>query len=747
MTTTPRRISYYKSATTVQAADREITMKELADEIASERHRATVEKIRTAQTETDVTRFKKSLPIITTSAEVTGSKLRKAADVENRFIHSGFLQIDIDGGGLNGATPAEAKKKLEADPHAAAAFFSPSGAGAKAFFRIPPCSNKEDHKAAWHTVRDYVLETTGLEMCPGTTGLMHPCFLSWDPTCRYNPKAKEFSAANSQARTHAPPPTHKPEHTHRGKKQHKAFPSPPAHGIHAWLPKAAWHCRLTDRLDAAGATAKIKSFETQCRRAFSPHEVEDAVAFVYAAPPPGMAQFETPLPDRSLDLAMPSLTDLGNAERVYSREAPNVRWIPELGNWIVWNGTHWAPDTNGEMIRRFVKIMKRTGRAAFDLPDAATAAALKKYAGRSLNAVPVENGLKMLKSLAGVTLPIRSLDQSPFILGTPAGTIDLLAGSPLTPDRSLYITRQAGTDYDPSAECPTWLRFLSVVTNDDEELIEYLQKCIGYSLTANIQEQCLFFLYGTGSNGKSVFVRTLKKLAGDYGQAAPEALFAKGKNEAAPTAEIARLNNARVVVASEIEEGTLLAESRIKHLTGDDFVTGRFLFQKSFDFLPTCKFWIVGNYRPTIKGADDGIWRRIRLIPFTAKISDEQKDPKLGKKLEAELPGILRWALAGLKAWQEKGLGMPACVQTATNAYRAAEDVVGEFLAELTDDVPGAMSLQKTLFDKYAAWAHALGMHQTMTARTLNRKLEERGYLKTRTREGRFWLGLEIKPD
>jgi putative DNA primase/helicase len=387
--------------------------------------------------------------------------------------------------------------------------------------------------------------------------------------------------------------------------------------------------------------------------------------------------------------------------------------------------------------------MKITGKSAFECGDPDLAKAISKHALKSMDSNKVAAGLQMLKSILGVSVSVNDLDADHWMLGTADGMIDLRTGKAITPDRSKLITKMIGTEHDPAATCPTWERFLATVTAGDTELVEFLQSAIGYTLTGSNREQCLFFLHGSGCNGKGVFSETIKRLVGDYGQTAPESLFTKDRNQSA-TNDVARLAGCRMAIAAELEEGAAFAESRIKALTGSDTITARFLHQEFFDFAPTHHFWISGNHKPTVKGSDLGIWRRIRLIPFTVRIADADKDLSLADKLAGELPGILNWSLAGCLRWQRDGLSTPQCVAKATEEYRMEEDVIGQFLDECTTDDRDSRTLMSTLYEAYQAWATKAGMKHPLTVKSLNRKLDDRGMQRLKSGDGRFWLGITV---
>jgi putative DNA primase/helicase len=461
----------------------------------------------------------------------------------------------------------------------------------------------------------------------------------------------------------------------------------------------------------------------------SPSLVEETSSAYFAAKAPDLTSFDN--------------TDNGNAERVHAYAGSNFHYVTESGQWLLWDGNRWVPDKNGGMTRLYVSVMKLIGTQAFEMTDRSRSETIVKHSFRSMDAAKVQAGLQMLKSILGVSISVNDLDADPWMIGTADGMIDLRAGIPITPDRSKLITKKIGARYDPTATCPTWEKFLHTVTNGDAELIQFLQNSVGYSLTGSTRDQCLFFLHGSGQNGKGVFSETVKRLLGDYGQVAPESMFVMDRNQSA-TNDIARLAGCRMAIAAELEEGASFAESRIKKLTGGDMITARFLHQEFFDFPPTHHFWISGNHKPTIKGSDLGIWRRIRLIPFTVRIAESEKDPDLAEKLAAEMSGILNWALEGCIGWQRDGLRTPRCVTQATDQYRAEEDVIGQFLTECITEDNDVRVLMSSLYECYQAWAEGEGIKRPMQAKAFNRQLDERGHHRIKSNKGRYWEGITI---
>jgi putative DNA primase/helicase len=267
------------------------------------------------------------------------------------------------------------------------------------------------------------------------------------------------------------------------------------------------------------------------------------------------------------------------------------------------------------------------------------------------------------------------LDTNPMLLNCGNGTLDLSTGILREHSPDDYITRIVSIDFDPGAECPVFIQFLRKIFTDDDELMCYLQRFIGYCLTGRTDEQVLLFLYGTGANGKTTLANIIGALLGDFAATAGgDLLLQRNGGDLNTLVALAALRGTRLVKISELDDGERIAEARVKSLTGGDVISCRFLHQGFFEYRPAFKVLLLGNYKPTIRGTDHGIWRRIHLLPFKVTISDSEKDPGLYQKLMNELPGILAWAVRGCMAWQKHGLHPPKVVLEEVNAYRKDED-------------------------------------------------------------------------
>ena len=400
------------------------------------------------------------------------------------------------------------------------------------------------------------------------------------------------------------------------------------------------------------------------------------------------------------------LTELGNSRRfstAYHNQALHVKaW-----GWLVWNGQKWEVDETGRaktLAKRIIDQLYTEAQEA--LSDAQKVADLAKTATETDQEVikvsfeaaqkrakellrwamqsQTEQKIGAMLALAEDDLPARvdDFDSNPWVLNCSNGMLDLKTGRLQPHNSSERITKTSGAAYDPAAQCPLWLASLNTWFDGNQELITFIRRAMGMTLTGMTSEQVMFFLYGTGKNGKSVFSEVLQALLNDYARRTPtDTLMLKRLDEGVPN-DIARLPGARAVIAAELAEGKRLNESLVKDLTGGDRITARFLRKEFFEFNPTFKLWMYGNHKPTIRGTDEGIWRRVRLIPFTVTIPEGQRDPQLVDKLKAELPGILAWAVQGCLEWQREGLGMPEAVKAATANYRAEQDMLAAFLDE-----------------------------------------------------------------
>lgn len=451
----------------------------------------------------------------------------------------------------------------------------------------------------------------------------------------------------------------------------------------------------------------------------------------------------TAAPDLLRRLAAAGESDTDNAERLLVRYGDRLLWTPHAG-WFVWTGRQWRQDERRRVISLAQRVARLIYRECEHLADDA-AKARAKWA-RTSKGSPRIHGLIDMASPHRAVSP-DALDRDPWRFNCRNGVVDLRNGVLLPHQRRDLMTKLAPVAYDPDARCPRWRRFLLEVFKADRDLCRYVQRAVGYSLTGRTTEHCMFILWGTGRNGKTTFLEIIGELLGDYAQQAPtETFMARDRGGNIPN-DLARLAGARFVSAIETEQNRRLAESLVKQATGGDRLAARFLRQEYFEFSPQFKLWLGTNHKPSIHGDDDGIWSRIRLIPFEVKFlapedagpENRVKDPDLKDALRAELSGILAWAVQGGIDWQRDGLREPPKVLEATADYRSEMDALGEFIAERCD-IGRAYSVKASdLYEAYAAWCGESGI-EARSQTWFGRALTDRGFPREKT-------GMVVSPD
>ena len=436
-------------------------------------------------------------------------------------------------------------------------------------------------------------------------------------------------------------------------------------------------------------------------------------------------------------------TDTGNAVRLIKLFGEDIRYVYEFKKWIHWNGSRWLFDEDGYMYRLAKKTARSIGAEAANETDENRRRMLLQHALKSENKQQLDSMIQVAKTEKGVTISQSQLDQDKYLLGVLNGVVDLRTGGLIGNNKSSMITKQAGTKFDSNAQCPLWINFINEVMDGDQEMVEFLQKIVGYSLTGETKEHKLFFLYGHGANGKSVFVNVIQDLLSDYSMQTPvSTIMTRGKGGI--NNDIARLRGARFVATTETEEGSRFADSEIKLITGGDTITARFLHQEYFEYRPQFKLWISGNHKPTT-GDGYGIWRRLILILFKVKFSKDKRDKGLTNKLRNELPGILNWAIEGCLEWQNNGLTTPKVIHDATKEYKSEMDRIKSWMDECCDLKldPYRETRASELYQSYKLWAKESGEWE-MNQRIFGNKLAERGYQKKRTATCNVYIGITI---
>lgn len=400
--------------------------------------------------------------------------------------------------------------------------------------------------------------------------------------------------------------------------------------------------------------------------------------------------------------------DMGNAERFVDLFGENVRYCYTEKKWYFYNTQKWCVDNIGaaeRMADRAVKAMNAELKI-YAQTDADEGTEMEKAFNKHLQSSRSNKSKRAMLAEVQHHVPVlpAQLDRYRMKLNTPGGVINLKTGELSEHKPEYYFTKITSVDYSSTADCPRWLRFLDDIFGGDKDLIRYIQKAIGYSLTGSTAEQCAFFLYGTGKNGKSTFLDVLRDVFGDYAaNIQPETIMVKNSSGSAINSDIARLKGARLVTSVEPNEGVRINEGLLKQLTGDDAVTARKLYAEEFEFKPEFKLWMATNHKPIIRGTDTGIWRRIHMIPFTVAIPDEKVDKNLSHKLKAEMTAIFKWCVDGCRLWQEEGLKMPRAVLDSVREYRREMDVISAFIND--ECVEQSAVAAKVLYAAYCKWA------------------------------------------
>lgn len=438
----------------------------------------------------------------------------------------------------------------------------------------------------------------------------------------------------------------------------------------------------------------------------------------------------TPEPD-----AAPTNSEEALALAFAECHADGLRYVAAWNRWLTWCGTHWRADETLN-VTDLVRDHVRTSATASGLSKR-QAAALASY--KTVGAVE-----RLARADRRFAATSDQWDSDPWMLATPAGFVDLRTGTRLPSDPLAYARRcTAVAPTEGGAAHPLWSAFLERVTNDDGDLQAFLARIVGYGLTGTTREHALFFFFGTGRNGKGVFLNTIARILGDYAVAAPMATFTEQRHSQHP-AELAMLQGARIVTVQETEAGRRWAEARIKQLTGGDPISARLMRQDFFTFAPQFKLCIAGNHQPALRDVDEAIRARMHLIPFTVTIPEDERDPLLAEKLWDEAPSILRWAIEGCLAWREIGLAPPHAVRAATSDYFAQEDAIGLWLEEACERDLQAAASSSDLFESWCAWAVAAG-EETGSQKRLSQALEARGFRRKRGARGRIaFAGLRL---
>lgn len=452
--------------------------------------------------------------------------------------------------------------------------------------------------------------------------------------------------------------------------------------------------------------------------------------------------------DQSPVLGFPK-NDLGNARRLVHYFGDRIRFHIEWKAWLIWDKKRWKLDRRNQIIGLAKKTVQKMTADALKITDDAQKSDALKFAVKSGSRGSIENMVKLAESEHNIAVDNTELDTDSYLFNCKNGTLDLRSGQLRLHRKEDLITNLSPVAFDPSALCPLWDSLLNRIMGGDAEMISYLGRAVGYSLTAETSEQCFFFLYGTGANGKSTFLSTIERVLGKgYAASVDPSLFtSKEMNE--HSTEICDLDGPRCIITSECEERQKLAEAMMKRVTGGtDKLRARRMRANPYEFSPKLKLWMAGNHEPVIRGTDEGIWRRVRKVPFLITIPDDEKDPDFPVKLQAELPGILAWCVRGCLDWQAQGLKTPIAVNEATEAYRADSDPIAQYLDQRCDVEKGSKSYSanaRELYNDYRRWCGEEGINHPLKQNSFGRDLTSKGFVRKESNGRTIVYGLSLK--
>ena len=447
-----------------------------------------------------------------------------------------------------------------------------------------------------------------------------------------------------------------------------------------------------------------------------------------------------------------NFSDVGNAERLQAMYGKNIRYNPIHKKWLIWSGKHWEIDAEGKIEEKARKVIKTLQQQGNNLPNTDENKSIKQQIQKFVLRSESDNRIKAMINQAKTlrNLIINQTDKNVYLLNLQNGTLNLKTGTLQEHNKSNFITKCINIKYDKNANCPNWIEFINKIFNGNDELIDYIQKSIGNSLTGDADLQCFYILYGQGSNGKGTFMETIMSILGEYaGRLKGNSLIEKVGDEGA-RGDLAKLENKYLTYVNEFEDGRTFDEELMKSLTSgaNEAVPVRRMYEEEFDLHPTFKIWIATNKLPKIKGTDEGIWRRVRKIPFEYSFEkDPNKDEHFFEnKLKPELPGILNWCVEGCLKWQQEGIKVPEEVKAANNDYRSDMDTVQRFLSDCCIISETCKANVPLLYDTYKDWCEE-NKEYKLSSIKLTRKLSEKGFKQGRNSQSRYWQGLGIKEE
>lgn len=439
----------------------------------------------------------------------------------------------------------------------------------------------------------------------------------------------------------------------------------------------------------------------------------------------------------------PRMTDTWNAKQFSNMFQGKILWCDPWTTWLIFKEGRWQRDDELKTVDLAKQVAKSMYERASQIDDDNERKAFVKWTLRTESRQALMNMIELAKPDLSVRPELLDVDK--YLLNLRNGTYDLRNDKLLSHSPEDRLTMMANVEYDPDAKCPKWIEFLNKIFAGDQDLIGFVQKALGYSLTGDTGEDCFFIVYGTGANGKTTFLNTIETVLGDYAAQSRAETFLSKDRDTIPS-DLARLKGRRFVVATEFPQGKVIAESLIKSLTGRDELTVRELFGKWFQYKPQFKIWLGTNHKPVVRDNSVGFWRRVKLIPFEVQIPVNERIRNFEDNLLEEASGILNWMLEGYREWKNEGLGDTEKIREATAEYRDENDVLRDFLEERCIEDPNASISKKELYQAYVDWS-TFNTEKTLSKGTFLRLIEERGYKPYRSNKERGWKGITLKKE
>jgi len=439
----------------------------------------------------------------------------------------------------------------------------------------------------------------------------------------------------------------------------------------------------------------------------------------------------------------PRMTDTWNAKQFSNMFQGKILWCDPWNTWLIFKEGRWQRDDELKTVDLAKQVAKSMYERASQIDDDNERKAFVKWTLRTESRQALMNMIELAKPDLSVRPELLNVDK--YLLNLRNGTYDLRNDKLLSYSPEDRLTMMANVEYDPDAKCPKWIEFLNKIFAGDQDLIGFVQKALGYSLTGDTGEDCFFIVYGTGANGKTTFLNTIETVLGDYAAQSRAETFLSKDRDTIPS-DLARLKGRRFVVATEFPQGKVIAESLIKSLTGRDELTVRELFGKWFQYKPQFKIWLGTNHKPVVHDNSVGFWRRVKLIPFEVQIPVNERIRNFEDILLEEASGILNWMLEGYREWSKNELGDTEKIREATAEYRDENDVLRDFLEERCIEDPNASISKKELYQAYVDWS-TFNTEKTLSKGTFLRLIEERGYKPYRSNKERGWKGITLKKE